>query len=275
MSGGDTPTPHERRSTPGADDGEPADDDASPAPPPLTARLGSPAVRRIAAVASALGPSLCARVVFIGAAVLPLLEADADMLGSPRPTRDVDGVVATTTYTEKALLEEELRARRFRHVHAPPTHLDRWQAPDGTILDLVACGAHPGGTGAAHDRWVIEHAVTVELPPRVRHASAVGLLLLKCGAYRDRGRASPLASKDLADIVALMATRRAIVAEVAAAPTPIRSDIARTIAAILADVRARSALATHVDDREPLVPDLLALVDARLHALAAVGHSDR
>jgi hypothetical protein len=103
----------------------------------------------------------------------------------------------------------------------------------------------------------------------------VGLLLLKCGAYRDRGRASPLASKDLADIVALTATRRTIVAEVAAAPTPIRSDIARTIAAILADVRARSALATHVDDREPLVPDLLALVDARLHALAAVGHPDR
>lgn len=238
---------------------------------PFGGRRDAPTVRRMATVAAALGESLCARVVFIGAAVLPLLETEDAVLGSARPTKDVDGVIATTTYTEKARVEEEMRGRRFRHVQEPPTHLDRWRAPDDTIFDLVGCGAHAGGTGNAHDLWVIETAVVVDLPPRVRHASAVGLLLLKCDAYRDRGSKSPLQSKDLADIVALCATRPSLVAEVADAPSEVRAAIADTIRGVLDTPRARNALATHVEDREPLVPDLVEVVTERLRGFTHPG----
>lgn len=228
----------------------------------------APAVKRLAAVAEAVGESLRARVVFIGAAVLPLLETEADVLGSLRPTKDVDGVIATTTYTQKAKVEEELRERRFRHMHEPPTHADRWRAPDGTIFDLVGCGAHTGGTGSAHDAWVIETSVTADLPPTVRHASAVGLLLLKCGAYGDRGRQRPPGSKDLADIVTLCATRPSIVEDVRAAPDWVGTVISDAITGILDAPRSRSAVATHVGEREPLIPDLVTVVEARLHELA-------
>lgn len=221
-------------------------------------------------VAAALGEALCGRVVFIGAAVLPLLETD-EVLGAPRPTKDVDGVIATTTYVQKAHVEEEMRARRFRHVQEPPTHLDRWRAPDPqeTVFDLVGCGDHPGGTGNAHDQWVIDTAITADLPPHVRHASAVGLLLLKCDAYEDRGKGVPLQSKDLADIVALCATRPSLVGEVAEAPVHVRNAIGAAIRSILNTPRERNALVTHVEDRQPLVPDLLDVVEERFRALAA------
>ncbi len=232
----------------------------------------SATVRRIASIATALGESLCARTVFIGAAILPLLETERGLLNAPRPTKDVDGVIATTSYAQKARVEEEMRARHFRHVAEPPTHLDRWRAPapDDTIFDLVSCGPHLGGTGGMHDQWVIETAATLELPPLVRHASAVGWLTLKCDAYRDRGRNAPLHSKDLADIVALCATRPLLLAEVADAPSQIRNAIGSVLKELMSTPMARSAVPSHIAERQPLVPDLADDVLIRLAALAAL-----
>lgn len=232
----------------------------------------SPAVQRMARVAEALGGDLCARVVFIGAAVLPLLETERSVLEAPRPTKDVDGVVGTTSYTAKARLEEAMRARQFRHDQTG--HMDRWVAPDGTLFDLVGCGAHPGGTGNQHDQWAVDHAVEVSLPPTVRHASAVGWLLLKCGAYHDRGRAAPLGSKDLADIAALCATRPGLVEEVTAAPGEIRAAIGRTLRDVLADGRARGAVTSHIEDLAPLIPGVADQVLERIQQLAALDAAD-
>jgi hypothetical protein len=232
----------------------------------------SPSVRRVASVAIALGKSLCAHTVFIGPAILPLLETERGILHAPRPADDVYGVIATTTYAQRARVEGELRARRFRHVAEPPMHLDRWRAPapDDTIFDLVSCGPHLGGTGGMHDQWVITTAVTLELPPLVRHASAVGWLTLKCDAYRDRGRNAPLHSKDLADIVALCATRPLLLAEVADAPSQIRNAIGSVLKELMSTPMARSAVPSHIAERQPLVPDLADDVLIRLAALAAL-----
>lgn len=210
-----------------------------------TSGFNSPAIGRIARVAEALGDELRARIVFIGGAILPLLETDTPILGSPRPTKDVDGVVGTTSYMDKARVEQQMRERRFRHEIEPPAHLDRWRAPDGTTFDLVACGAHAGGTGNTHDAWAIEHASECVLPPLVRHASAIGWLLLKCGAYRDRGRKAPISSKDLSDIAALCATRPTISVEVGHAPVSVRNEIATIIRDIVTGPRTRSAIAGH------------------------------
>ena len=145
----------------------------------LPGRLESPAVRRMAQVAELLGDTLRKRVVFIGASLLPLVETEENVLSASRATDDVDAVTATTSYSQKFALEEALRARGFRNDVRRPTHVDRWIAPDGVIFDCVACGRHTGGTGNDNDLWVIDHAVETDLPPRARHASAVGLLRLK------------------------------------------------------------------------------------------------
>lgn len=223
-------------------------------------------LNRIAEVANALGGELRARIVFIGGAVLPLLQEEDDLLGSARPTKDVDGVIATTSYSQKARIEDALRERRFRN-QMNASHMDRWQTPDGTIFDLVACGAHPGGSGSEHDMFAIETADAIDLPPVIRHASAVGYLTLKFGAFRDRGKTRPLESKDLADIVALVATRPRIVDEAHAAPEAIREFLRTQALALLADKRALSSITTHLRDNDPLVDDLEMRVLDRLRAL--------
>lgn len=229
-------------------------------------RRHDPAIARLARVANALGPELCARVVFIGASLLPLLETEADVLSSPRPTRDVDAVTATRTYTQKAMLEERLRERGFK-TSMLATHMDRWKAPDGTPFDLVACGSHSGGTGNAHDEWVITNAIETFLPPTIRHASGVGLLLLKCAAYRDRGAMAPAASKDLADIAALIATRSGLEAELRGAPEEIRLFVGAEIAKMLTP-RTVSAIRAHIDDREPLIVGVADTVIGQLKAMS-------
>ncbi len=150
-------------------------------------RRTHPVVARMAGVVDALGPELCARVVFIGASLLPLLETEADVLSSPRPTRDVDVVTATRTYTQMAMLDERLRERGFRNA-VDATRTDRWHAPDGTLLGIVSCGIHSVGTASANDEWVIGNAIETIVSPSIRHSSAVGVTLPHmCGLSRPRG----------------------------------------------------------------------------------------
>jgi hypothetical protein len=228
----------------------------------------TPAVDRLIRVADALGDGLRERIVFIGGSILPFLQTDHQVFGSPRPTRDVDGVVATRRYSEKAAMEQALRDRRFRHDMESPAHMDRWRAPDGTIFDLVSCGDHPGGTGSPDDLFAIETATPLNLPPCVRHAAAIGFLLLKCRAFQDRGCRFPLMSKDLMDIVAIAATRPSLPGELEAAPAPIRSAVRDEIRRILASPLSLSAIPTHISDREPLADDVESRVMAALRTIA-------
>ncbi|MEO7962299.1 MAG: hypothetical protein ABIT38_00150 [Gemmatimonadaceae bacterium] len=236
----------------------------------LQGRRDSPSVRRMADVATALGEELCTRVVFIGASLLPLMETEEHVLSSARSTGDVDAVVATTNYSQKFAIEENLRSRGFKNVIGHGAHADRWTSPQGTILDLVACGAHMGGTGNKNDQWVVAHAARTDLPPRVKHASAVGLLLLKCSAYNDRGAHRPLGSKDLSDIATLIATRPDVVSEANAAPIELRGRIAEQLVTILGAPPAVSAIRTHIAEREPLFAGLDDLVLARMRQIADV-----
>lgn len=138
------------------------------------------------------------------------------------------------------------------------------------MFDLVACGTHTGGAGNVHDQFAIDAADAIDLPPRIRHASAVGFLTLKCGAYRDRGAKAPIGSKDLSDIVTLAATRPGLVTEVASAPPEIRTFIRDVIASIRESPAERAAVGTHVENGQPLV---VTVIDDVLETLAALAQS--
>jgi hypothetical protein len=229
----------------------------------------TPALDRLASVATELGDKLCQRIVFIGASILPLLENEGDVFGVTRPTTDVDAILATTSYAQKGMVEDELRALRFRNDTRPGAHADRWVTPRGTMFDLVSCGDHFGANGSPHDRFAVESAVERDLPPRIRHASGVGFLTLKCGAFRDRGRRSPLESKDLMDIVTLAATRRSLPDEVRNAPEEIQGFLAAEVRQILDSPTARSAIPSHVADQNPLADDIEENVMTRLRKIVA------
>ncbi len=183
---------------------------------PPDAALRHPAVQRLRSIAEQLG-GLRERVVFIGGAIAPLLQA-APPFKSARVTKDVDAIVATTTYGEYHALTEQLRAAGFHQSHnIADTHVHRWTTADGLLFDLVSAGHHVAASGQRWDTLALQCAIEADLGSGVwvRHASAPAFLALKFAAYADRGRNDPFMSHDLEDIVALIASRAQIVSEVA------------------------------------------------------------
>jgi hypothetical protein len=78
---------------------------------PLYSGRLTPALDLLRGVAEALGP-LVERVVFIGGATAPLHQTHP-VSPRVRPTKDVDGVAITSTYSEFDSLQEQLRAPFF------------------------------------------------------------------------------------------------------------------------------------------------------------------
>lgn len=180
---------------------------------------------------------LLEQVVFIGGAIAPLLQTDPPF-DAPRPTKDVDAVIASTNYGTMNSVHERLGTLGFRQDPADRAHLHRWRSPDGDILDLVPAGGHPGASGQLWDRLAIETSERVDLGDgrTIRHASAPMFLALKLAAYADRGAADPFGSHDLEDIIALLAARPGIAEEVRRAPAEAR----KFIRGALSQLAARS-----------------------------------
>ena len=211
----------------------------------MTQNLHHPSVQRIARVAGALG-DLLPEVVFIGGAIAPLLHAHSPF-GQPRPTKDVDAVMASTDR---------------QHVH-------RWRSPEGDLLDLIPAGNHPGGSGQIWDTIALETSEAVDLGvgSPVRYASAPCFLALKWAAYDDRGRADPFASHDLEDILALVAARPTIVEEVASARAELRDFVGRRVQELLASPDLEDLLAGNLGTAQDPA-SVIDLVRLRLKEIA-------
>lgn len=233
------------------------------------AALASPSVQRLTRVALALG-DLVADVVFIGGAIAPLLQVRPPF-AEARPTRDVDGVVASARYADLARLGDALRQRGFRQDPGDTAHLHRWRSPVGDALDLVPAGSHPGGSGQVWDRFALDHPVSLDLGDglTIRHAGAPAFLALKWAAFTDRGRADPFASHDLEDILALLASRDTIVREVDGAPAELRGFVIASTAALLGDDGISDLLAGHLNNAQDPV-ETIRQVRARLGDLASL-----
>jgi hypothetical protein len=104
-------------------------------------------------------------------------------------------------------------------------------------LILDAMPADPAILGFAN-RWqeaAIPHAIERELPSgaKIRAAPPTYLLATKIAAFNGRGEGDFLASRDLADIIALVDGREEIVGEVRDAPPELRVYLAQELAILL------------------------------------------
>lgn len=228
-----------------------------------------PALAPLASVARALG-LLVEDVVFIGGAVAPLLQTEPPF-ALVRPTRDVDGMIASATYRDVESLYQRLRARGFR-LDSAGRHARQWLAPDGTPFDLVPAGAPLGGSGNPWDAEAIATALTHDLEPglTIRHVSAAGFLGLKWGAFRDRGHGNPLGSHDLEDILALIASRPGVAREVLRAPAGLRALIVQWAGWLLEHEYRDDLLAAHLNNATN-VAATVETVRSRLAAVAGKG----
>jgi hypothetical protein len=233
----------------------------------MTAAPHDPSLDRVAAIARALG-DLADDVVFMGGAIAPLLQADPPFRDA-RVTSDVDGLIASHRYTDTEVLRVRLAQGGFRQNPADRTHVHRWRDPSGIPFDLVRAGEHPGGSGNPWDAIGIATAAPTTLAGtvRVRHVTASVFLAQKWAAYHDRGSADPLASHDLEDILALLASRPGIIEEVSAAPAVLREYVGAQARAFLDSEYAEDLLAANLSNtQDPAVT--IAAVQTVLQRLA-------
>jgi predicted nucleotidyltransferase len=194
--------------------------------------------------------------VFVGGAVMPFL-VDRPDLTDFRPTKDVDVVVAISSYESYARLEERLRDRGFIHDTSEGAPICRWIV-DGCRVDIMP--AEPSGLGM-NTRWfpqVLQMATDIDLGEdcRAKAVSPSLFLATKFEAFKDRGDKDYYGSKDLEDIVTLIDGRGRIVEEVAAAIPEVRDFLAGECARLL----------RHPDFADALIGHLSVLFGARSRA---------
>lgn len=207
-----------------------------------------PSLARISAISKALG-DLSSDVVFIGGAIAPLLQTEP-VIPRVRPTKDVDAVIASASYSQYDRLRERLIELGFRQAGHSGSHIHKWTAPDWTPFDLVPAGSHLAGTGSKWDLIALETSVDAILEPGVtiRHASAPGFLALKWAAFGDRGKDEPFASHDLEDILALVASRKTILDELRTAPSAVREHVREGFRWLLENEQYEDLIAGHLSN---------------------------
>ena len=196
-----------------------------------------PAVERIRTLATSLG-ELRERLVFIGGTIMPILQTDRRM-PPPRPMKDVDAVVASDANFED--FREQLRGARFHEIVTEGQRAHRWRDPQGILLDLF-----PPESAQQWDTLATGTAIPISLGDgsAVRIASAPAFLALKWAAHNDRGAKDPLISHDLEDILALIACRPTIVAEVKRTHPDLSLYVTAQARALIANPREDDLLAT-------------------------------
>lgn len=221
-------------------------------------------VTMIRHVAARLGP-LLERVVFLGGAVTGLLLTDT-AAPEARFTEDVDVVVAVDSRAGYYRLEETLRDLAFTHVREV---ICRWNIA-GVLVDVMPTDATILGFS---NRWypgVLETATRVPLGDSlaVRLVTAPYFVATKLEAFSDpkwEGSGDYFASRDMADVIAVLDGRPELTSEIAATGDDVRLFLSEEVRRLLADADFREALSGHLmpdDASQRREPQLLQRLEA-------------
>lgn len=207
-------------------------------------------------------------VVFIGGVAAELLQTRA-VLPKARATEDVDAVAGITSRQELEQFSERLRKRGFRGDSREGAPVCRWLSPDGVPLDVLPVEPDVLGFGNRWDRFAFDTSEVQSLDAdiTIRRVSAPVFLAMKWAAFDDRGDGDWYASRDIEDLIAVIAARPKIIDEVSFAPEEVRAYVASQAAALLArddlDDILRGALSSSAN-----LDELVDLAGARLMSLS-------
>lgn len=186
---------------------------------------------------------------FVGGSVMCLL-VDDPAVTQFRPTKDVDVIVAVTTYPEFSRLEDRLRQNGFAHDTSEGAPICRWVV-DGCRVDIMP--EQPASLGM-NTRWFPEAlrlAVSKDLGEAcsAKVVSKPLFIATKLEAFKDRGKGDYYRSHDLEDIITLVDGCASIVEDVAAAEPGVKTFVSQAIKGILAHADFRDALPGHLSER--------------------------
>lgn len=184
-------------------------------------------------VAEGLGDDLCHQMVFVGGCSTAVLITDEITLQDVRATDDVDLIVGLTGTAQWMQLQQTLSEKGFT-VSADDEVICRMRLGD---LKVDFMPDDPNILGFSN-RWYKEGiytAIKYALPSGrvIKHLTPPLFLATKLEAYGGRGRNDPLGSHDLEDMVNVVDGRPALLDEVQAAPSEVRSYLSAKFQALL------------------------------------------
>lgn len=207
-------------------------------------------------------------VVFVGGQTTELLLTDP---AGPRirPTDDVDVIVRLTTRTAYHRIQDRLRQVGFEPDATGGAPICRVRTTDGLVLDVMPLDEKILGFTNRWYPYAIETAwpVALEEGLTIRVISAPAFLATKWEAFGSRGGHNMLMSHDIEDIVALVAGRPSVVAEVQASISDVRSFIMTQTKQLLDDPSADEIVEDALPDARQ-VRGITAEVMARLRQIA-------
>jgi predicted nucleotidyltransferase len=227
----------------------------------------SPNRERLIRTARRIRP-LLDEVVFVGGQTTELLLTDP---AGPRirPTDDVDVIVRVTTRTAYHLLQQGLQKLGFEPDTTAGAPICRVRTKDDLVLDVMPLDEEILGFTNRWYPYAIETACVVNLEEglSIRVISAPAFLATKWEAFGSRGEQNMLMSHDVEDIIALVAGRPSVVAEVHACDTEVRTFIVSQTRQLLDDPSADEIVEDALPDARR-VRGLRAEVIARLNEIA-------
>ncbi|HKP74892.1 MAG TPA: hypothetical protein VJT67_05080 [Longimicrobiaceae bacterium] len=207
-------------------------------------------------------------IVFVGGATAELY-ATLPVLPRIRATTDTDAVCEATTYVEYAQLGRRLESLGFRQAlrHGDPPY--RWRSPAG-VLDLMPINEQVLGFTNPWYTYGVASAVehTLSGGQSIRILSPPAYLATKLAAFEGRGKQDPYLSHDLEDIVALLARRPELVAEVEAAPAELHGWVRDRFAEFLTRADAEELVGANLPGGAALAPLRRTLME-RMRLLAS------
>lgn len=225
----------------------------------------------LVAAATALGPIL-PELVFVGGHVAELLVTDEAAV-RVRQTDDVDVIVKVTTYSQYEALGQRLAALGFVPDSAEDSPACRWLTPNHahgrTKVDVMPTAATQIGPTNPWYNIGITSAETFTLSPEltIRILSAPVFLATKWAAFENRGNGDALMSRDVEDIIRVVAGRASLVAEMRVAHVEIRPYVVSHTAAFLALSDAELVIEDALPEAR-IIPGLIPRAKERLSELA-------
>jgi hypothetical protein len=208
-------------------------------------------------------------VAFLGGAVVALLITDP-AARDPRPTQDVDAIIAVASKLDYDEVEAKLRNLGFSNDQEGPVCRFR-HGP--LILDVMPTAEEVLGFGNQWYAPALETATLTDLGDDVfvKVITASYFIATKLAAFESPGRENQgdyLSSRDFEDIVTVIEGRSEIVDDVFAADVSVRRYIAERLRAHLLSPLFEEGVSAHLDP-DPASQGRAAIVLNRVRKIAS------
>ncbi len=183
--------------------------------------------------------------VFIGGGILGFLIDDP--LATPvRTTIDIDVVLDIVTDPGQIMLEEKLGSAGFKHDMSDRAPRCRWII-NNIKVDILSLKDRFSGMNL---KWLQE---TVSMPLEIKEeetvfkiASPACFIAMKLEAFKDRGNADYLGSRDIEDVISVIDGRSSIVEEIKSSDPQVVKFISKTIAELLQKNEFTASISGHL-----------------------------